>query len=389
MRKMVVFCLSALLTVCAHAYSPRFDTLVVFGDSLSDNGNLYRYLLHFLPVSPPYYEGHFSDGPVWVEYLYESYFPSEYAQGLQNYAVGGAGAILSYKENLPYTLTFELDNYLYWHTYDHQQSSLYSIWIGANNYINEPTNVEDLTSSVILSIGGVIERLIRNGGDKFLITNLPDLAQLPQAKDSPNQALLTRLSMTHNEKLTQLVNELRDKYPDVLFINFDVNQFFEESRMNAAEYGVDNLVDPCYLGSYSGWLLSLMPNEETLHASLQQQIPELNEQQWLMIKNNPQLHEAAVTGYIFSLLPKNEPLQCANYLYWDHVHPTTAVHQLIAKKVKTLIDEAGLQPFWPQTFTKGQIDGRRANKQVAEETRRGLFTENRCATGGFAPLCTG
>jgi len=388
MKKRLLYVMGLLLTMASHAYSPQFDTVVVFGDSLSDNGNLYRYMLHLLPVSPPYYEGHFSDGPVWVEYLYDSFFPEDYRAGFQNYAVGGAGAVLSYKENLPYTLTFELDNYLYWHTYDHQQSSLYSIWIGANNYINEPTNVDELTSGVVAAIGSVTESLIANGGDKFLMTNLPDLAQLPQAKDSVNQALLTRLTLTHNQKLATLVDQLRDKYPEVLFISFDANQFFEEAKGHAQDYGVDNLVDPCYLGSYSGWLLSLVPDDETLHASLQQQMPELNDQQWLMIKNNPQLHEAATTGYIFALLPKTEELQCANYLYWDHVHPTTNVHQLIAKKVKTLIDEAGLQPFWPPTLTKGQTDGR-TNKQIAKKTRSGSFTKDWDATGGFAPSGVG
>lgn len=368
MNKIAGIVTGVILTLCSHAYTPQFDTMVVFGDSLSDNGNLYRYLLHLLPVSPPYYEGRFSDGPVWVEYLFDSFFPRDYQQGLQNYAVGGAGAVISYKENLPYTLTFELDNYFYWHTYDHQQTSLYSIWIGANNYINEPTNVEELTDSVVDTISNVTERLIDNGGDKFLLINLPDLAQLPQASDSPNQALLTRLSMVHNQKLAQRIDALREKYPEVLFLYFDVNQFFEESKGRAGDYGIDNISDPCYLGSYTGWLRSLIPDDDTLHASLVQKMPELTQAQWLMINNNPQLHEAAVTGYISALLPKNEELQCEKYLYWDHVHPTTRVHELIAKKVKTLIEEAGLLPFWQPTHLEGLIDGR-ANKQIAKKTR--------------------
>ncbi|HDV5785644.1 TPA: hypothetical protein RJD83_002616 [Legionella pneumophila] len=42
--------------------------IVVFGDGLSDNGNLYAYTNHRRPASPAYYNGRFSNGPVWVEY---------------------------------------------------------------------------------------------------------------------------------------------------------------------------------------------------------------------------------------------------------------------------------------------------------------------------------
>ena len=48
--------------------------VVVFGDSLSDNGNLYELMRHQLPPSPPYFEGRFSNGPVWIEHLMASYF---------------------------------------------------------------------------------------------------------------------------------------------------------------------------------------------------------------------------------------------------------------------------------------------------------------------------
>lgn len=47
---------------------PNVD-FFVFGDSLSDIGNLFRKTLGTVPPSPPYFEGRFSNGPLAVEIL--------------------------------------------------------------------------------------------------------------------------------------------------------------------------------------------------------------------------------------------------------------------------------------------------------------------------------
>lgn len=79
MRKLVFFVFSvafifALMPRVAAAFDLlRFERLVVFGDSLSDNGNaLFLDPLFFMPPTPPYFNGRFSNGLNWVDY-----FPSE------------------------------------------------------------------------------------------------------------------------------------------------------------------------------------------------------------------------------------------------------------------------------------------------------------------------
>jgi len=63
----------AVLTVAAAgamasaASAQTYGRLVVFGDSLSDNGNLYA--ISGQPTSPPYFQGRFSNGPVFTELL--------------------------------------------------------------------------------------------------------------------------------------------------------------------------------------------------------------------------------------------------------------------------------------------------------------------------------
>ena len=220
MKKIVCLLIGLLFSVSSFSDNKHFDTMVIFGDSLSDTGNLYRYLWYKLPVSPPYFEGRFSNGPLWAEYLYDAFFPYYNKEGFQDYAVGGAGAVLSYKQNLPYTLNMELNNYLYWHTYGKKETTLYVIWIGGNNYLNGPTNGESITDSVVNAIGGSIERLIGYGADKFLVPNLPELGRAPQAAESGKQALLSQLVQMHNSKLAAKIEELKAKYPEVTFVFF-------------------------------------------------------------------------------------------------------------------------------------------------------------------------
>lgn len=361
MKKIVSLWVGLLFSLAAIAADNRFDTMVIFGDSMSDNGNLYRYTLHLLPNSPPYYRGHFSNGQLWVEYLYDSYFPSTYKKGFQDYAVGGAGAVLSRKGILPVTLAMEVNDYLYWHTYGHIESSLFTIWVGANNYLKAPDNVEELTSEVVKAISMAIERLIAKGGNKFLLANLPDLTRMPIAKNNSNAMLLNYLTLAHNRKLAVLIDKLRAKYPNCVFIYFDTYAFVNQSIDKAADYGFDNISDPCYLGRYAGWLAMLhaqqtiTPNNETLHQYLQQQSPTLTKEQWLMIKTNPDLREAALTGYRYSLLPlalQTQKLQCDNYVFWDKVHPTTMMHKLIAEQIKLQIRKAGLLAVMPEAFNR-------------------------------------
>lgn len=354
MKKALSIFLGLLFTFFVFAANKRFDTMVIFGDSLSDNGNLYSYMWYKLPVSPPYFQGRFSNGPLWVERLYDSYYPYGYLDGFQNYAVGGAGAVLSYKENLPYTLTVELNNYLYWHTYGKKETTLYTIWIGANNYLNGPTNTESITDSVVNAIGGVIERLISYGGNKFFIPNLPDMGRLPQASDMGIQSLLTELTLMHNQKLSAKIDELKGKYPDVLFVYFDVYAFFNHAMDYALDLGFSNISDPCYLGSYSGWLVKYRPDDSALFSFLKQRDSRFNLKRWNMIKDNPELREGASASLIYELLPsknKAEPLNCDGYVFWDRVHPSTRTHAFIAQKARELLDEAGLEAFNPDDQT--------------------------------------
>ncbi|GBC13291.2 SGNH/GDSL hydrolase family protein [Rhizophagus irregularis DAOM 181602=DAOM 197198] len=89
-------CLTFLVIICyiylsieiieALSLTCQFNTIVVFGDSTCDNGNNSWPLTNYTyPPKEYYYNGRFSNGPVWVEYL------SDYCHAKEeNHAFSGA-----------------------------------------------------------------------------------------------------------------------------------------------------------------------------------------------------------------------------------------------------------------------------------------------------------
>src|SRR3990167_606032 len=215
----LIFLLSGLLEA-----SP-LNNIVIFGDSLSDNGNLYEYMQHKLPASPPYYQGRFSNGQVWIEYLSDSYFSTTSTQHLLNYAFGGAGATENPDSEVLFTLKREIDSYLLAHQERSDPQSLFIVWIGSNDYLGltDDTINEDILVDVNTSIKHGLQRLAQTGAKYILILNLPDLGRTPAARLFNVSTLLTKYTNQHNARLQQLYHELQQQYPAVRWINYDVD----------------------------------------------------------------------------------------------------------------------------------------------------------------------
>ena len=60
--------LIALLS-CVATASAAPSELIMFGDSLSDVGNVWDQTFHLAPQSPPYFNGRYSNGVLWGERL--------------------------------------------------------------------------------------------------------------------------------------------------------------------------------------------------------------------------------------------------------------------------------------------------------------------------------
>jgi hypothetical protein len=77
---LAIFIIFFPLTVCANT-EYLFNKIVFFGDSLTDNGNLYSFDFGFLPKSPPYFKGQFSNGFPW-SYQVTKYFKEKGSIGV-------------------------------------------------------------------------------------------------------------------------------------------------------------------------------------------------------------------------------------------------------------------------------------------------------------------
>ena len=82
----LAFCLFVLTAATTAFAGAKFSSIVVFGDSLSDTGRLFRLTHGAFPPRVAYFEGRQSNGPVWVEYLADALD----SRCLKNYAVVGA-----------------------------------------------------------------------------------------------------------------------------------------------------------------------------------------------------------------------------------------------------------------------------------------------------------
>ena len=72
MRRIVWYSLMAALLsmagVTARAAAPSYDNLYVFGDSYCDVGNILAVTGGAQPAAP-YYNGRFSNGPIWLDHV--------------------------------------------------------------------------------------------------------------------------------------------------------------------------------------------------------------------------------------------------------------------------------------------------------------------------------
>lgn len=212
----------------------NFDTLVVFGDSLSDNGNLFAIDPSQVP-SDYYYQGRFSNGPVWVEYLAGENFLN---CSLVDNAYGGATT----NGVSPPGLISQVSAYTSSATLE--ENTLFAIWIGANDFLNGSVDYQASADN----IGSALDALAAFGAEYLLVLNLPDLGSTPRNLGTPDEAGARALSQGFNAALATVIDAFQAANPEVIVYEFDVYAFMQAAANDPGSYGFTNAtqVSPSY-----------------------------------------------------------------------------------------------------------------------------------------------
>jgi phospholipase/lecithinase/hemolysin len=259
--------------------SDSINELYVFGDSLSDMGTVFRMTGGTYPPHPTYYQGRYSNGRVWVEYLADYLkLPSD---RVSNFAYGGATTGSSLHNLVPGLVT-QVQSF----TQAHQRmnpDALYVLWAGANDYLQGASSatipVENVNCA-IASLAGV-------GAKNILVVNLPDLGQLPATRTGANSASLTALTQAHNQGLRRNLKVLSQQHSELKIATLDANTLYRKAITNPAAFGFTNVTSACSSGS------GTCGNQ-------------------------------------------------AQFLFWDSIHPTTAAHRILGEAAFVAIQEKGM-----------------------------------------------
>lgn len=258
----------AIASVSALAQVPPFlseppDSFIVFGDSLSDTGNAFDLSGGTNPESPPYFEGRFSNGPIWAEIL-----PA--ARGVdperfQNFAVGGAES----GAGGPVGTTAQVQNFV-----DGGGSigaeTIVSVFAGANDLLNNVETTADpttLVETVVTNTAMNIRALAQAGAQQFVVPNIPSLGSVPVGAASGSAQELTELSQLTNTALFDRLNDLESEL-GVDIIVADTDALFQAFRVDEETFGFTNTSTPCQgeigTASPTGACATQEQEEETL-----------------------------------------------------------------------------------------------------------------------------
>jgi phospholipase/lecithinase/hemolysin len=319
-----------------------YDGLVVFGDSLSDPGNKYvvtglsntppyDLLDPFLVSDGPYTRGglHHSNGKTWVE---------QYAEPLglgglvrpalrnpgqaTNYAYGGARARDASATSSNMHLPMQVTTYLADTGGVASPDALYVIFIGGNDiapdavsaFALNPLDGLTIIGEAVASIGGAIQTLYEHGARKFLVMNSPDLGLTPSLAIADQQlpgaaGLASCLSYWFN-----LGYDSQNPQPPLCpLLPVDIP-------------GLDDVLDQLELAIPD-------PDLEIIRYDVYSRFLQMV---LYPLPADPQNAEASCVR------PNVPPYTCKapdNHVFWDGVHPTRAVHAIIASEVGMLLAE--------------------------------------------------
>ncbi len=246
----------------ADAAPARYEEAYVFGDSLSDPGNLFA-----LTGQPgfPYVDGRFTNGAVWADYLAADFATAN--QTLRNYAFGLARVISPSVDPeepataLPINLGDQVGRFLAETAGSVGQRAVGIVWMGANDafrilddtaaQIAELQKADPGADTTPLVVNAVLEarlvaqtlaqaaQALRSGGLKdIVLMNLPDLGNIPLfAGNAAGQALASAVTGNFNAALAAA------SFDGLKVTRIDMAGLFDALAEAPESFGVSNLLN--------------------------------------------------------------------------------------------------------------------------------------------------
>jgi phospholipase/lecithinase/hemolysin len=241
--------------------------IIAFGDSLIDTGNVFAATGQ-LPA--PYYDGRFSNGPVWVEYLAGRLgiaAPTPSLTGGTDYAWGGAETGFGLSAAGTPNINSQVATFLASNTPGAGQ--LVVLDGGANDFFIGQTN----PAVPVANLAAAITALAGAGERTFVVQNLPQLGEIPASAGLPQaqRVALDQLTLAYDSLLSSTLDQLRSSL-GLTIGQVDLNRFLTDVRADPSAYGFTNTTTSA-------------------------------------------LGDGVLTG--------------DGYLFWDDVHPTTAADKFI------------------------------------------------------------
>jgi phospholipase/lecithinase/hemolysin len=242
-------------------FASSITSLVVFGDSLSDNGNAALAGA----VTGNYASNAFTDGPstnpatttgpfgLWIDQFASKLGvtdPQPFLAGGTNFAVAGAltgeNPALTFVHGVPTTIPYTgdqvgifLSNPLLSPLLS--PGTLFTFWAGANDI---PSGISPVTAAN--NIESEIQTLAADKGKQFLWLNLPLLGDTPDGMASGESTTLNGASLLFDAQWTADIEVLRSEGIDVVGVN--VEQLFAEILADPSGFGFTNVTDPAGCG---------------------------------------------------------------------------------------------------------------------------------------------
>ena len=292
-----------LLVAAASVSAQPDEKLVVFGTSLSDPGNAFAlvggtntppdYLVDpfFLTPNAPYTRGghHFTNGPTWIEQLAKTMKAGVNAEpafrGANPRAMNFAIATSRAREDgVNPSLALQVTTFLQDTGGSASPTALYVVEMGSNDVrdaLNAGAGATAVLSAALTSIRTSVDALYAAGARRFLIWNVPNPALTPAIRRLNSPAIsgaMTSLTTSFNMGLDGQIALLKATRPGIQIDVLNVFKLLNDVVGSPAAFGFENVTTPC-------------------------------------------------------ITPSEAPFFCQQpdeYLFWDGIHPTAAMHAVVA-----------------------------------------------------------